>query len=210
MYVQKEALVNRLILASNNAGKLREFRDLLGDLPVALVTAGEAGIQAFPPETGATFAANARAKARYVTSMTGQPALADDSGLVVDALDGAPGVWSARFGGPGLTDRDRYLLLLTQQGAMPQATRTARFIAALALSLPDGRMIEAEGRLEGAIAHTPCGAFGFGYDPIFLVAGTARTLAEMRDEEKNAISHRACALAAIRPQLMAALSVGER
>lgn len=202
-------MANLLVLASNNAGKLGEFRALLGDLPIPLVTAREAGVRAFPPETGATFAANARAKARHVTEVTGLPALADDSGLVVDALDGAPGVRSARFGGPGLTDRDRYLLLLTQLDAMLHTSRTARFIAALACSLPDGRIIEAEGRLEGAIANAPRGTHGFGYDPIFIVGGTEQTLAEMRDDEKNAISHRARAVAALRPQLVAVLTAME-
>lgn len=198
-----------LVLASNNVGKLGEFRDLLGDLQIPLVTARDAGVLTFPPETGETFAANARAKARYVTDQTGRPALADDSGLIVDALDGAPGVLSARFGGPGLTDRDRCSLLLTRLAAIPDASRAARFVAALALSLPDGRIIESEGKLEGAIAHEPRGAFGFGYDPIFIVGGTDRTLAEMRDDEKNAISHRARALHALHARLVAALSAGE-
>lgn len=202
-------MASTLVLASNNAGKLAEFRALLGDLPIPLVTAREAGVEAFPPETGATFAENARAKARHVADTTGLPALADDSGLVVDALNGAPGVLSARFGGPGLTDRDRFLLLLTQLNAVPHASRAARFIAALACSLPDGRMIEAEGRLEGAIAAAPRGTHGFGYDPIFIVGDTDRTLAEMRDDEKNAISHRARALTALRPRLVAALAAME-
>lgn len=198
-----------LVLASNNVGKLGEFRDLLGDLPIPLLTARDAGVLTFPPETGETFAANARAKARYVTDQTGRPALADDSGLIVDALDGAPGVLSARFGGPGLTDRDRCSLLLTRLAAIPDASRAARFIAALALSLPDGRIIESEGQLEGAIAHEPRGTFGFGYDPIFIVGGADRTLAEMRDDEKNAISHRARALHVLHARLVAALSAAE-
>ena len=198
-----------LILASNNAGKLNEFRGMLADLPVKLIAAGDVGVAAFPPETGATFAENARTKARYVTAITGQPALADDSGLIVDALDGAPGVFSARFGAPGDTDRDRYLLLLERLHALPHASRAARFIAALALSLPDGRMVESEGRLEGTITEEPRGTGGFGYDPVFIVGGTGRTLAELRDDEKNAISHRARALDALRPRLIDALLTGE-
>lgn len=198
-----------LVVASNNAGKLREFRALLADLPISVIAAREAGVASFPPETGATFAENARAKARHVTALTGKPALADDSGLVVAALDGAPGVHSARFGGPGLTDRDRYLLLLTRLRALPDAPRAAAFIAALACSLPDGRMLEAEGRLDGSIAEASRGDAGFGYDPVFIVGGTEKTLAELRDDEKNAISHRARALAALRPRLAAALSAWE-
>jgi XTP/dITP diphosphohydrolase len=184
---------------------MREFPALLADLPVHLVSAREAGVSSFPPETGETFAANARAKAIHVTAETGLPALADDSGLVVDALGGAPGVYSARYGGPDATDTDRYALLLDAlQGVSPEA-RTARFVAVLALSLPGGTVIDAEGRLEGAIANAARGTNGFGYDPIFLVGDTDRTLAELTDDEKNGISHRARALAALRPRLLAAL-----
>lgn len=197
-----------LVLATNNDGKIHEFRALLADLPAGVIAARDAGVTAFPPEIGATFAENARAKARFITEMTGHTALADDSGLVVDALDGAPGVYSARFGGVGLTDRDRYLLLLAKLRALPHTSRTARFIAALACSLPDGTLLESEGWLAGSIAEQPRGTLGFGYDPIFLVGGTGRTLGEMPDEEKNAISHRARAFAALRPHLIAALSVG--
>jgi XTP/dITP diphosphohydrolase len=198
-----------LVLASNNAGKLHEFRAILADLPISVIAAGDAGVASFPPETGTTFAENARAKARHVMERTGESALADDSGLVVDALDGAPGVYSARFGGPGLTDHDRCLLLLERLHAVPDAPRAAYFIAALALSLPDGRLLEAEGRLDGTIGEEPRGLGGFGYDPLFIVRGAARTLAELRDDEKNAISHRARALHALRPQLIAALSAEE-
>lgn len=198
-----------LVLATNNQGKVREFRDLLADLPITVIAACDAGVNAFPPETGATFAENARAKARFVTTSTGKPALADDSGLIVDALGGAPGVLSARFGGDGLDDRGRSLLLLERLQTVPQESRAARFIAALALSLPDGRLIEAAGVLEGTVVEEPRGSSGFGYDPVFIVGGTDRTLAEMRDDEKNAISHRARAFETLRPRLIAVLSVGE-
>ena len=196
-----------IVLATNNAGKVREFAAILADLPVRLITAREAGIGEFPPETGETFAANAQAKAVFVTSTTGLPAIADDSGLVVDALGGAPGVYSARYGGPDADDADRCTLVLNALGAVPLEARTARFVAAIALSLPDGSRIESEGSLEGAIADAPRGTHGFGYDPIFLVggSGTDRTLAELTDDEKNGISHRARALAALRPQLLALL-----
>lgn len=198
-----------LVLATHNDGKVREFRDLLAGLPIAVIAARDAGVNAFPPETGATFAENARAKARFITASTGKPALADDSGLIVDALDGAPGVFSARFGGEGRDDRGRVLLLLERLRAVPQASRAARFIAALALSWPDGRLIESEGMLEGTIADAPRGSAGFGYDPVFIVGRTGRTLAELSDDEKNAISHRARAFAMLRPRLAAALSAGE-
>jgi XTP/dITP diphosphohydrolase len=194
-----------LVLATNNAGKVREFAALLIDLPVRLVAARDAGVLAFPPETGETFAANARAKAVHVTAETGFPSLADDSGLVVDALGGAPGVYSARYGGPDATDADRWTLLLAALRNVPPEARTARFVAALALSLPDGTLIETEGYLEGMIADAARGTHGFGYDPIFLVGNTGRTLAELADDAKNGISHRARAFAALRPQLLAAV-----
>jgi XTP/dITP diphosphohydrolase len=183
---------------------MREFTALLADLPIHLLTAHEAGVRAFPPETGETFAANARAKALHVTAETGLPALADDSGLVVDALGGAPGVYSARYGGPDADDADRNALLLDALRDIPPATRTARFVAVVAFSLPDGTVIDTEGRLEGAIADAPRGTNGFGYDPVFLVGDTGRTLAELTDDEKNGLSHRARALAALRPRLLAA------
>jgi XTP/dITP diphosphohydrolase len=202
---RRRATVATIVLATNNAGKVREFAALLADLPVRLLTAREAGVLAFPPETGESFAANARAKALHVTAETGLAALADDSGLVVDALGGAPGVYSARYGGPDANDTDRYTLLLGALQGVASETRAARFVAALALSLPDGTVIDAEGRLEGAIADAPRGTNGFGYDPIFLVGDTGRTLAELTDDEKNGLSHRAWALAALRPRLLAAL-----
>ncbi len=174
-----------LVLATNNAGKVREFAALLADLPVRLISARDAGVAAFPPETGETFAANARAKAVFVTGETGLPAIADDSGLVVDALGGAPGIYSARYGGPDVTDADRCTLLLHALRDVPPESRAARFVAAIALSLPDGTVIEAEGRLEGAISDAARGAYGFGYDPIFLVAGTERTLAELRGRREE-------------------------
>ncbi len=197
-----------LVLATHNDGKVREFRALLADLPITVIAARDAGVNLFPPETDATFAENARAKARFVTASTGKPALADDSGLIVDALDGAPGVLSARFGGNGLDDRGRTHLLLERLRAVPQPSRAARFIAALALSLPDGRLIESAGVLEGTVAEEPRGSAGFGYDPVFIVSGADRTLAEMSDDEKNANSHRARAFDALRPRLIAVLSAG--
>lgn len=185
---------------------MREFTALLADVPARFLAARDAGIAAMPPETGATFAENARAKAVYVTSVTGLPAIADDSGLVVDALGGAPGVYSARYGAPSLSDADRWRLLLDNLRAVDHDKRAARFIAAVALSLPDGAVHVAEGRLEGSIADVARGDNGFGYDPVFLVEDTGRTLAEMDGDEKNRLSHRARALAALRPALVASLA----
>lgn len=184
---------------------MREFAALLADLPARFIAAREAGVATFPPETGATFAENARAKAAFVTIATGLPAIADDSGLTVDALGGAPGVYSARYGMPDMSDADRWRLLLDNLRAVAPGKRAARFIAAVALSLPDGTVHAAEGRLEGSIAASARGGNGFGYDPVFLVGETGRTLAEMTDDEKNLLSHRARAVAALRPALIDAL-----
>ena len=197
------ATVPEIVLATQNNGKVREFAALFAGLPIRLITARDAGITSFPPETGETFAANARAKAVYVTAQTGRATIADDSGLAVDALHGAPGVYSARYGGADASDTDRCTLLLAALRETPAAERTARFIAAIALSLPDGTLMESEGRLEGSITYAPCGMNGFGYDPIFAVAGTNLTLAELTDDEKNGISHRARALDLLRPRLLA-------
>ena len=190
-----------LVIATGNRGKLREFQALLGDLPVRLISAYEAGVTDFPPEVGATFVENARAKAAFVAQATGLPALADDSGLVVDALDGAPGVLSARYCGPDATDEDRWRRVLHLLDDVPAERRTASFVAVVAFAYPNGKEYEEEGILEGRIAREARGTNGFGYDPIFLVDGTDRTLAEMNDDEKNVISHRARALAAILPTL---------
>jgi XTP/dITP diphosphohydrolase len=190
-----------IVVATQNAGKVREFAALLADLPARFVAAREAGVDALPEETGTTFAANAELKARFVADQTGLSALADDSGIVIDALGGAPGVYSARYGGPGLDDRGRYELVLAQLRDVPLAERTARFVAHLAFVLPDGTLHRAEGVVEGTIAEEPRGAGGFGYDPIFVPQGETRTFAEFPEDEKNRASHRARAVAALRPVL---------
>ncbi len=191
-----------LVIATANIGKVREFAALL-DLPgVRIITAADAGVAAWPPETGETFAENAAAKARYALAQTGLPALADDSGLIVDALGGEPGVYSARYGGEGLTDRDRYALLLSRLVTATPAARTARFVASLAFVVPDGRLWHAEGRVEGTIADAGRGENGFGYDPVFVPAGETRTYAEMPASEKHALSHRARAVERIRPVVL--------
>ncbi len=193
----------RILLATGNAGKVREIRAILGDMGVELLTPQEAGI-AVPPivETDRSYTENAVNKATAVARASGLPALADDSGLEVDALDGEPGPLSARFGGlHARTDEDRYRLLLKRLEGLPRHRRSARFRAVVALAVPGNRPVVREGVVEGWIALEPRGSNGHGYDPVFEVAGTGRTAAELSDDEKNAVSHRARALDALRETL---------
>ena len=182
----------RFILATHNPGKLREMSDILSHLGVEVVSPADAGVTVEVEETGATFAENAMLKARAICAASGLPAIADDSGLCVDALNGGPGVYSARYGGEGLDDRGRYMLLLSSMRG--QTTRAAHFTCAIACAFPDGKTLTAEGRCDGAIAFAPLGEEGFGYDPVFLVPEKGRTFGQMTAEEKSAISHRGRAL----------------
>lgn len=193
----------KLLVATGNAGKKREFVELLAALPLEIVSLREVGITNDVPETGATFSENALLKARAYAAGSGLLTLADDSGLEVDALGGAPGVLSARYGGPGLDDRGRYELLLRNLAAVPDAGRTARFRCVIALVSPSGREALVEGACEGRITHAPCGAHGFGYDPVFWVDGEGGTMAELAPARKNAISHRALAARQALPILRA-------
>ena len=189
-----------LLLASNNSGKLREVRALFAEVEV--VAPAALGLELDVEESGQTFAANAQLKARAFAAASGQIALADDSGLEVDALGGAPGIYSARYGGPDLDDAGRCQRLLAELAPYPEpAQRRARFRCALGAASPDGRQCQAEGTCEGLIAPSPAGANGFGYDPVFLVPAYAKTMAELDPQVKNRLSHRAQALAAIRPLL---------
>ena len=188
----------RLILATGNAGKVREIRAILGGLGVELLTPTEAGL-IVPPviETDRSYVENAVTKATAVARASGLPALADDSGIEVDALGGRPGPLSARYGGQRCqTDEDRYRLLLRELEGVPWARRTARFRAVIALAVPGNRPIVREGVVEGHIALAPRGTNGHGYDPVFEVV-PGRTAAELSAEEKNAVSHRGRALAAL-------------
>ena len=183
-----------LVIASGNAGKIREFEGLLQALPVDVRPQPD-GLEV--EETGTTFAANARLKAIAVASATGEWALADDSGLSVDALDGAPGVHSARY---APTDPERIARLLTALNGA--SDRQAHFCAALCIAAPDGRvLLEVEGRCQGQITQTPRGEQGFGYDPIFEVEGTGLTFAEMPLAEKKQHGHRGRAFTDLEPQL---------
>ncbi|HTY51079.1 MAG TPA: RdgB/HAM1 family non-canonical purine NTP pyrophosphatase [Steroidobacteraceae bacterium] len=194
----------RIVLASGNAGKLLELSALLAPLGHELVTQVSLGI-AGVEETGDTFAANALLKARHAAAASGLPALADDSGLEVEALGGAPGVYSARYAGTGACDADNLHKLLGALEGVPDARRGARYrcVLALVLTAADPAPVIAAGAWEGRIAPAPRGSGGFGYDPIFVPEGEVRTAAELPAGEKNRCSHRAKALAALLAQLQA-------
>lgn len=184
-----------LILATGNPGKVREFRRLLEGSGYRVLTPAEAGVSVDVHEDGDSYAANAAKKARAYAQAAGMLALADDSGIEVDALDGRPGVRSARYGTPDLDDAGRTALLVRELDGTPPERRTARYRAVVALAWPDGRTELFEGTMEGRIGHAPRGGRGFGYDPVFLVAD-GRTAAELDDAEKDAISHRGIAVRA--------------
>ena len=186
----------KLVLASK---KLVEMKDILSQLRVEVVLESEAGVDVDVEETGATFEENAYLKAHAVMEASGLPAIADDSGLCVDALNGAPGVYSARYGGPELDDAGRYKLLL--ENMRGQLDRRCKFVSAICCCFPNGDRVEARGECAGTLAYAPKGADGFGYDPVFFVPGLKKTFAELSPEEKNAISHRGNALKAFREKL---------
>ena len=191
----------KVLLATRNAGKLAELRRMLADGPVEVV--GLADVPEFPdaPETGATFAENALAKARDAANATGLPAVADDSGLAVDALNGMPGVLSARWSGRHGDDVANLELLLGQLTDVPDERRGAAFVCAAALVVPGGLETVVHGEWTGRIVREPRGAGGFGYDPIFVPDGEQRTSAELSPEEKDAASHRGRAMRALIPHL---------
>jgi XTP/dITP diphosphohydrolase len=196
--------LQKLLVATNNPGKIREYKDLLQGLPdqVVITFPTQEGLDLDVEELGDTFAENARIKAVAYAQASGLLTMADDSGLEVDALDGAPGVRSARYAGPGANDVDRYRKLLAEMAGIPPGERAARFRCVVALALPDGPVYTADGTCEGEIGFAPRGEQGFGYDPVFLVEGHGgRTLAELEPEVKNQISHRARAVAAAEPTL---------
>lgn len=182
------------IIATNNPKKLIELSRILNPLGIEAVTAKQAGYSLDEvEETGVTFEENAYLKAQAACALSGMPAVADDSGLEVDVLDGAPGVYSARYAGEGATDQDRNNKLLQALQDVPSAQRTARFVSAVCCVFPDGETITVRGTCEGRIGFEPKGTDGFGYDPIF-VTENGKTYAELSPEEKDAISHRGKAL----------------
>ncbi len=194
--------MKRLVLASNNPGKLRELGALLSDFDYEPVPQAEFGVPEVA-ETGTTFVENAIIKARHAAAHTGLPALADDSGIVVDALGGAPGVYSARFAGPGASDADNNALLVEKLRDVPEAERGARYRAVIALmrSAADPSPLICEGSWEGRIRLEPAGDGGFGYDPYFYLPELDCTSAELAADDKNRRSHRGQALAALRARL---------
>lgn len=193
-----------LLLATNNSKKLKEIREILGDSYKGnIFSAAEFPQYSEPEENGATFEENARLKARYYAERTGHITLADDSGLCVDALSGRPGVQSARY---AETDRLRIEKLLHELQGIPAEKRTARFQCTICVAFPDGTYFTEDGVLEGRIGTFPRGDHGFGYDPIFLVEGSDKTLAEIPANEKNLISHRGQAMKKIRANLLNALT----
>ena len=185
----------RLLIATHNPGKVREYGDLLREAAVELVSLSEVGINDVIPEEGSTYAENALAKARGYAALSGMVTLADDSGIEVDALGGAPGIHTARYAGEGADDTERNALLLRSLEGVPEAERTARFRCVIALAWPEGHSTVAEGVVEGRIALEPRGQHGFGYDPIFFLPEYGCTMAELPEEVKNRISHRARAAA---------------
>jgi len=201
-----------LVMASRNPGKIRELEAILQDTGVNLLSLADFPLLPEIPEEGATFAENAATKALAVARLTNHPALADDSGLMVEALGGAPGVFSARYAqdrtAPGPpTDADNWGKLLDELKNVPLGERGARFVCELAMATPDGRLLRARGECAGVIAFEPQGDTGFGYDPVFWVPEYAATMAQLGPEIKNKISHRAQALAAFK-DLLSALKDG--
>ena len=186
---------------------MREIREILKDLGAEILSMKEAGVDIDIVEDGDTFAANALIKAKAVWEKTGGIVLADDSGLVIDALNGEPGVYSARYMGEKTSYEIKNWNLIHRLDGVPEKKRTARFVCVIAAVLPDGRTLTAEGTMEGVIAHEPVGAGGFGYDPILMLPEYGKTSAEITMDEKNAISHRGKALRAMKKCL--AEEIGE-
>ena len=184
----------RLLLATGNAGKQKELRELLADCGWEFAFPGQLGISMDIEETGDTYAENAKIKAVHACLAAGIPALADDSGLAVQALGGAPGVWSARYAGPNATDADQREKLLTELRDVPPERRGATFECVIAIAVPNGSgdasVTYCQGRCEGRILERERGEGGFGYDPVFFLPGLRRTMAELSSKDKNAVSHR--------------------
>ena len=186
--------MQRIIFATTNENKMKEIREILADFPVEILSLKEAGIQADIDENGSSFEENAAIKAEAIERMTGAIVLADDSGLEIDALDGAPGIYSSRFMGEDTSYDIKNNALIEKLENVADPDRTARFRCCMALVLPDGREFVTEGAMEGIIAREPKGINGFGYDPILFIPEYNRTSAELSSDEKNNISHRGEAL----------------
>ena len=198
-------MTRRLLVATHNPGKVREYQTLLAGLPLEVTYLDAEGITLEVEETGHTFAENAVLKATTYARASGLWTWADDSGLEVDALDGAPGVYSAHYGGPGASDADRYRKLLDALTGVSWAQRTARFRCVVALATPAGDVKTADGACEGIIAFGPAGSNGFGYDPVFYLPDRGQTMAQLPAETKHEISHRGRAARAAETLLEAML-----
>ena len=188
-----------LFRSSKNQKKLVEMNDILSHLGIEVCSEADAGVDVEVEETGSTFEENSLLKARAVMEASGLPAIADDSGLCVDCLSGAPGVYSARYGGEGLSDEDRYKILL--ENMRGQLTRTAKFVSVITCCFPNGDVLSARGECPGTIAYAPMGDGGFGYDPVFFVPELKKTFSQLAPEEKNAVSHRGKALESFKEKL---------
>lgn len=197
----------RLLVATHNRGKVQEYAEMLADLEIEWLSLDDAGVKLDVAETGQTFRENAILKAQTYAKETGLLTLADDSGLEVDALGGEPGVFTARYGGAGLTSEQRYQLLLRNMADIPLPERTARFRCVIALAGPDGALLGvSDGVCEGMIGETAVGEAGFGYDPVFYLPERGKTMAQLDSAAKHQISHRGRALRAIEPVLREALA----
>lgn len=187
-----------LVIATRNPGKTREIRELLKDFPIAIKNLDDFGPIPEAVEDGETFEENAYKKSSFTARVLGFPALSDDSGLVVDALDGRPGVYSARYGGENVTDGQRAAKLLEEMEG--KSHRTARFACVISVAVPTGQALTYENQCEGLIAETPAGSNGFGYDPVFYYPPLEKTFAQLSPEEKNRVSHRGKALLELRSE----------
>lgn len=200
--------MEKFVLASHNPNKLREMSEILSRLGLEVISPAEAGADIEVEETGTTFEENSLLKARAYMERTGLPAVADDSGLCVDCLNGGPGVFSARYGGEGLDDAGRCRLLLeNMRGQMP---RTAHFVSVITCCFPDGEVLTARGECPGTIAFAPMGENGFGYDPVFFLPPLKKTFAQLTAAEKNMLSHRGRALEAFEKKLDNYLKTGQK
>lgn len=189
----------RILIATNNAHKVKEITDIFADTAIEVISPRDMGLNLDVEENGTTFAENAMKKAVGFCEASGEICVADDSGLTVEALNGEPGVYSARYGGEGLDDKARTALLLHNMSEVEN--RKAAFVCSIAMVFPDGRTVMAQGRCDGRIAYAPSGENGFGYDPVFVPDGYDKTFAELSESEKNGISHRGRALAELYRQL---------
>lgn len=189
----------KAVLASHNQKKMAEMRAILSELGIEVLSQADVGVDIEPEETGTTFEENARIKAEAIMQATGLPAIADDSGLVVEALNGEPGVYSARYGGEGLDDAGRWQLLLKNMEG--KEDRACKFVSVICCAFPDGSQLMARGECHGVVAQGPKGEGGFGYDPIFWLPEKGKSMAELPPEEKNSISHRGNALRVFKEEL---------